>query len=134
MSDHTSKKPGQSRSLAEWISFSIAIVIMAILLGLVFYSWQNKEVQPPILAVKQASVRQLEGQFYVPFTVVNEGGKTVASVQVIGQLLIDEKIAEAGEQQIDFLSGGEKQSGAFIFTRNPQEGELILRVASYKLP
>ncbi|MBZ8178696.1 TIGR02588 family protein, partial [Oscillatoria salina IIICB1] len=29
---------------------------------------------------------------------------------------------------------GEVQKGAFVFSRDPNEGELIVRVASYKLP
>ena len=54
---------------------------------------------------------------------------------MVGELQIkDKNIQQEGEQQIDFLSGGEKASGAFIFTHNPDKGILIIRVASYKLP
>lgn len=54
---------------------------------------------------------------------------------MIGELQIQaENIQQTGQQQIDFLSGGETASGAFIFTENPQQGQLDIRVASYKLP
>ena len=41
---------------------------------------------------------------------------------------------QRGEQQIDFLAGGEAEEGVFLFSRNPQNGELSLRVASYQKP
>ena len=133
MSD--SSKPSQRRSFAEWLSFSVAIVIVTTIVALVLYRWQTQEKQPPLLSLnRQGEVRQAEGQFYVPFTVINRGGETVEAVQIVGELLIDGQVEESGEQQIDFLSSHETESGAFIFSRNPQEGQLIIRVASYKLP
>ena len=133
MSD--SSQPSQRRSFAEWLSFSVAIVIVTTIVALILYRWQTQEKQPPLLSLnRQGEVRQAEGQFYVPFTVINRGGETVEAVQVVGELLIDGQVEETGEQQIDFLSSQETESGAFIFSRNPQEGQLIIRVASYKLP
>jgi uncharacterized protein (TIGR02588 family) len=55
-------------------------------------------------------------------------------VQIIAELEIDGEVVESGEQQIDFLSGGEAETGAFIFSKNPQQGTLKLRAASYTLP
>jgi len=74
------------------------------------------------------------GHFYVPFAVTNTGGGTAASVQVIAELRFQGKVEATGEQQFDFLSNGETEKGAFVFNRNPRDGELILRVTSYKLP
>ncbi len=123
------------RSLAEWVSFAIATCILALLVGLVLYDWATQKNQPPLLSVTPKSeIRQAEGQFYVPFEITNTGGETAESVQIIAELSVNGKVEESGEQQIDFLSGGEKEEGAFVFTRNPQDGELIVRVASYKLP
>ncbi len=52
----------------------------------------------------------------------------------VGELRIDGEVAETGEQQIDFLSGGETQEGAFVFSQPPTDENLTLRIASYKLP
>ncbi|MEH2051895.1 TIGR02588 family protein [Nostoc sp.] len=123
------------RSIAEWVTFSIASLILAIIVGLVGYTWLNEKNQPPILSVtKKQTIREIGGQFYVPFEVVNTGGDTAESVQIMAELLIDGKITETGEQQIDFLSSGESEEGAFIFSQNPRQGQLNLRVGSYKLP
>jgi len=129
------KASNKNRSFAEWLSFSIAIFLVAILIFLVLYTWAKQENTPPIMTLKiEEEVRQVGGNFYVPFTVTNTGGNTAASVRVVGKLLIEGKVEEAGEQEIKFLSGGEESSGVFIFTRNPEEGELIIRVTGYKLP
>ncbi|MBD2516535.1 TIGR02588 family protein [Nostoc sp. FACHB-973] len=123
------------RSLAEWVTFSIASFILAIIVSLVGYTWLNEKNQPPIISVaKKETIREIDGQFYVAFEVVNTGGDTAESVQIMAELLIDGKVAESGEQQIDFLSSGEREEGAFVFSQNPRQGKLNLRIASYKLP
>lgn len=128
-------EPKPERSLAEWITFGISLSILAIVISLVGYMWLNEKNQPPILTVhKKQTIREIDGKFYVPFEIVNIGGETAASVQIIAELQIADKVVEAGEQQIDFLSDDEKEEGAFIFSQNPNQGQLTVRVASYKLP
>jgi uncharacterized protein (TIGR02588 family) len=123
------------RSPAEWTSFSIALLMVAVIVGLVIYQWLTQKNQPPVISINRSSeIREAPGQFYVPFEIENTGGETAESVQVIAELRIKDEVEESGEQQIDFLASGEKQEGAFVFSRDPRNGELIVRVASYKLP
>ncbi|MDZ8029356.1 MAG: TIGR02588 family protein [Nostoc sp. SerVER01] len=123
------------RSLAEWVTFSVASFILAIIVSLVVYTWLNEKNQPPVISVsRKETIREINGQFYVPFEVANTGGDTAESVQIIAELVIDGKVAESGEQQIDFLSSREREEGAFVFSQNPRQGKLNLRIASYKLP
>ncbi len=124
------------RSFPERLSFSIACFILGFLIFLILYQWKFVENQPPILSIiVDQEIRYQRTQYYVPFTVYNTGGQTAKSVQVIGELEIKaENIQQQGEQQIDFLSGGEEASGAFIFSHDPKQGKLTIRVASYKLP
>lgn len=70
----------------------------------------------------------------MPFTIQNTGGDTAQTVQIIAELTVDGDVVEDGEQQIEFLSGGETEEGAFIFTTDPASGELTLHVASYTAP
>lgn len=124
-----------NRSTAEWITFGIASLILAVLVGLVFYAWFTKKDQPPVLSVTPTGAdRTAPGQFYVPFEVTNTGGETAETIRVTAELEINGEVVEEGEQEIDFLAKGEKEEGAFVFSRNPSEGELTLRVAGYKLP
>ncbi|MEC4984388.1 MAG: TIGR02588 family protein [Oscillatoria sp. PMC 1068.18] len=124
------------RSPAEWVTFSIALLIVAAIASLVVYRWITGEDEPPTLsiAIAEKEIRSTQGQYYVPFSVTNAGGSTAESVEVIAQLRVDGEIEEIGSQEIEFLSSGEVQQGAFVFSRDPNQGELIVRVASYKLP
>jgi uncharacterized protein (TIGR02588 family) len=123
------------RSPAEWFTFITASFIMAMIVGLVGYTWYTKDNQPPVITVNNTEkIRESNGQFYVLFEVINNGGETAESVQITAELKIDGEVVETGEQHIDFLSSGEQEEGAFVFTKNPRQGKLIIRVASYKLP
>lgn len=134
-SEEKSLESKQPRSLAEQVSFSVAALILAGLVGLVCYLWLGKRQQTspnPIVTVKPA--QELSGYFHVPFEVTNQGDETATSVQVVAELRMKNGVAETGEQQMDFLSSHETGSGAFIFSQDPRKGKLLIRVASYKLP
>lgn len=125
----------QGRSLAEWMTFGIATLVLIAILSLVIYDWVATPNTPPVIELTQSgAIREVNGQYYIPFTIKNVGGNTAEAVQLIAELKIDGEIEESGEQQIDFLAGDESEEGAFVFSRNPSEGELILRVGSYKMP
>ena len=137
MKDSSQKKPPQpaSRSIAERVSLYLSVFLLALVVSLILYSWGTQERKPPILTVEvEAIVREVDGQYYVPFSATNQGGTTAESVEVVAQLSGCDRLEESGSQQIGFLSGGETRSGAFIFSCNPQQGQLKVRVASYKLP
>jgi uncharacterized protein (TIGR02588 family) len=54
------------RSLAEWITFSAASLILAVIVGLVGYTWLNEKNQPPIITViNKEKIREVDGQFYI---------------------------------------------------------------------
>ena len=132
----TESNEGQSKtSPAEWVTFAIASFILATIIGLVLYNWLTKKQEPPIISVtRNAAIREEKAQFYVPFEVANTGGETAESVQIIAELRVNGEVLESGDLQIDFLSSGETEEGAFIFSRDPRQGELIVRSSSYKLP
>lgn len=128
LSNHPSSK-------AEWVSLAISSVLLAGVIGAASFLWASeKQRQPPILGITQSDTRLSEGEYYVPFTVTNAGGETAESVQVVAELRIGGEVVESGEQILEFLSSQETAEGAFIFTRDPQEGELVIRVASYQDP
>ncbi len=135
--DKDAKKQQQQskQTLAEWITFGTATSVLTVIIGLVIYTGvSSSKQQPPILSVTQKeTIREVNGKYYVPFEVVNSGGETVESVQILAELQ-GKNLEETGEQQIDFLSSQEKEEGAFIFSSDPRQGQLTIRVASYKLP
>lgn len=134
--DADTRPDPQGRTPAEWVTFIVAALILSGIVGLVIYDWlATSKGQPPVLTVaRKGNIRAVRGQFYVPFAITNTGQSTAASVQVLAELRVPGAPAEAGEQQIDFLSDGETEEGAFVFSHDPRLGTLTLRVASYKTP
>lgn len=123
------------QSPAEKLSFGISLLIVSTIFILVCYTWIKGDNNPPVLSVEADSqIRYAEQQYYVPFIAVNSGGKTAESVEIVAELQVDGEIEETGRQQLDFLSRQEERRGEFIFTQNPDRGQLTIRVASYKLP
>ncbi|MBD2462777.1 TIGR02588 family protein [Oscillatoria sp. FACHB-1407] len=135
-SSQATEQEQPSRTPAEWVTFGIASCILAGIVGLVLYVWfgTNYQDDPQISIRESGEVREAEGNYYLPFEVSNTGGSTAESVQIMAELEVNGEVTESAEQQIDFLSGGETEEGAFVFSEDPQQGELTLRVASYKLP
>ena len=123
------------RSLPEKVSFVVSLSIVGIIIALVCYTWITGDSNPAILSVTtEPPIRQVNQQYYVPFTITNSGGETAEAVEIIAKLSFKDRLVETGRQEIDFLSRQEKRSGEFVFSRNPQQGKLDIRVASYKLP
>ncbi|MEO0406261.1 MAG: TIGR02588 family protein [Cyanobacteria bacterium P01_A01_bin.135] len=126
----------QRRSRAEWISFAISAAILSTVVGLILYLWAKERQQtPPHLLVSPATeVRKQAGQFYYPFSVTNEGDRTAEAVHVVAELLVDGVVVEEGVQSFEFVSNDEVRKGAFVFSRDPNQGEVVMRVTGYKLP
>jgi uncharacterized protein (TIGR02588 family) len=134
MKQQIQKNPWQ-RSFAEKVSFTISLFILSLIVSLICYTWIAGETNPPTLSITTGSeIREINQQYYVPFTVTNEGGSTAESVEVVGQLQSSNGELEMAHQQIDFLSRKEQHEGEFIFSFDPQQGKLKVRIASYKLP
>lgn len=123
------------RSAAEWVTVTVATVILLGLVGLILFDWQTNQNRPPAFSVAVSeAVRVTDGRYYVPFAITNTGGHIARTVQVTAELHRAGLDDETGEQQIDFLSGHETKAGSFVFTHDPQGGDLVVRVASYRLP
>lgn len=125
----------RKRTFAERVSLGLSLFIVGVVVSLVAYAWATGDNNPPVLSItSESNIRHIGQQYYVPFTVTNTGGSTAESVEIVAQLSTWEQKIETGKQQIDFLSRQEKRSGEFVFSHNPQQGELTIRVASYQLP
>lgn len=127
-------KKSSKRSPAEKVSFIISLSIVSTIVVLICYTWITGDTNPPVLSIKTFETRQVNNDYYVPFTVNNSGGKTANSVEVEALLSIPSEDPQIGRQQIDFLSRQETHSGEFIFTKDPQLGELNVRVTGYQEP
>ncbi|MEM8808570.1 MAG: TIGR02588 family protein [Cyanobacteria bacterium P01_G01_bin.38] len=122
------------RSLAEWITLTISTAILIGLVGLVLYDWQINQNRPPLFQIEFASAQAIDNHYYVPFVIKNTGGQVARTVQVSAELRLDNAPDETGAQDIDFLSANERKRGSFVFDHDPNQGQLTVRVASFRLP
>ena len=124
-----------ARSPAEWVTFSISVAILAVVVGLISVEAMGTEAPPAPEVRRNGGVTERNGGFVVPVLVLNRGDTTVAAAEVIATLTDgDGDVTEEGSQVIDFLAGGEGVELEFRFGRDPRRGELDIRVASYQLP
>lgn len=127
--------PPPRRSSLRWLTFTVASCILVGLVGLILYAGLVTQNQPPILKAELLSpFREVEGSFYVPFQVTNVGGESAEAIQIMAELRVSGDEPESGEQQLDSLSSGETVRGSFVFSHDPEQGQLSLRVASYRSP
>lgn len=126
--------PTRLRLTPERVTFTVAVAILLALAGAIVFLWIQPRQPPSVTVAMVGDVRLVGSQRYLTGEVRNGGDETAEAVQVIGELTIDGEVVAAGEQFIDFLSGGETEEIVFIFDRAAPEAETSLRVASYKSP
>ena len=123
------------RTTAEWWTFGIAIGLIAGVIAVILASWAFGVTGPPVLEARLTGPAEAQGTaFRVPYEVENTGGEAATSVQVVAELTVDGELVGDGEQSVSFLSGGERERGAFLFDEDPRSGVLTIRVASYARP
>jgi uncharacterized protein (TIGR02588 family) len=129
-----SETPG-GRTQAEWISFAVALAVLTAVVALLIYTWVNTSDLPPHMKVlRSGTIREAEGEYYVPFTVENRGGRTAQAVRIVAEWQEPGAPLRTAEQEIDFLAPGEQEQGTFVFPRDPRRSRLVLRVSGFRNP
>jgi len=123
----------RSRTTAEWATFAVSLVVLAIFIGLVTRELLAGDDPPAPVATQSGPAREEDGTFFVPVEVVNHGDRTAAEVQVSAELTVDGSTT-AGDQVLNFLGGGESRELSFAFQIDPAAGELVVRVTGYTEP
>ncbi len=133
--DQQQPQHGQGRARAEWVPLSLATVIVLAVAGQILFFWITVPQGPPIITIRPAgAIRAVGEQFYVPFEVKNVGGTAATAIGARAELRINGEVVEQSVQQISFLSRGETDRGAFVFTHDPHDGDLSLSIGSYEIP
>lgn len=119
------------RTTAEWVSLVISLLLLGVVVGVIIKLWVSETREPARFKIEAGAARNDAGQYYLPFTLTNEGDQTAAEVTVEG------RIAAAGGEEIssttfDFIPGHARQEGVLIFSSDPATAQL--RVASFQRP
>ena len=124
----------RGRSVAEWTTLAISIVLILGLLALVTYVSITGGNEPPAIEARSlpAEIRHEGEAYYLPGAVTNRGGRPAQEVLIKAELVAGDGSAEETEFTLDFLAGGETREGTAVFATDPSTGELTIDVASFQ--
>ncbi len=122
---------GQQRSTAEWLSLVISLLILATVVGLIVFLWITPSDEAARFSVQTEQVREVDGVFYLPVTVRNDGDSTASEVLLEGSLMVDGQ-EEAPTTTLDFVPGHSEREATLIFSADPAQAEI--RIVSYQKP
>ena len=128
-----SRARGEEVSRYEWIVGAIGALIFLSLLTY-FIRQAILPAEPVSIEARIDSVRASHaGEFIAYFTASNSGRSSAAEVRLSAtlQLAGDSVSADA---TIARIAAGSRQSGAFLFLRDPARGPTRVRVVSYQTP
>lgn len=117
----------------EWIVSLLGFVLVAGLIGLLFYD-AFEPGTPPQLQAKAGRVTPMGDRYHVAVTVTNDGGTTAASVKVEGWLERNGETIETASTTYDYVPADSKAEGGVLFTRDPRTHRLRLEASAYASP
>ncbi|HET8675260.1 MAG TPA: TIGR02588 family protein [Blastocatellia bacterium] len=119
------------RTTAEWVSLVISLLLLGAVVGVVIKLWVSETKEPAQFKIEVGAARNDAGQYYLPFTLTNEGDQTAAEVMVEGRINAADN-EETSSTTFDFIPGHARQEGVLIFSGDPATAQL--RVASFQRP
>jgi uncharacterized protein (TIGR02588 family) len=129
------RKPQPKRyPLVEWVSAAIGLAITGVMFGFLALEAAQQDGVPPLLNVVPVSLVQAPGQYVVEFEVRNDSATTGAAVQVEGTLKQGGSDVETSTASLSYVPGESSQRGGLVFTRDPRDYRLDLRVTGYERP
>lgn len=126
----------RSRTVAEWVTLSVSIAILAALFGAIGFFYLRGDGDDAIIEVTPLTGEVLRAgdRFVLPVEIVNTGERTASTVSVTVALMVDGEEAESADFSIDFLAGGASERGVAIFTTDPATAEITVGAVSFMEP
>jgi uncharacterized protein (TIGR02588 family) len=124
----------RGRTVAEWVTLGVSIVILLVLVGLVMLQWLTQGTTPPEIRVEPGleRVRQVGDLYYLPIRVTNRGEDAVEVVEVETELLVEGEEPETVGFTVQFLAGRESDEFTVVLSNDPRQGELSHTVSFHE--
>lgn len=134
-SDNKARKDsGQERSVAEWTTMALSVLLVAGLMAAVAYPSLRAAPAPVSIEVKMEveRIRESGDEWYVPVRIRNVGEEAAEAARVT--LETSGRDAQSVEVEIDFLAGGEEVEAVAVFSRDPRKADMSASATSYLQP
>lgn len=133
-SEKNENRESSTTTFWEWIVAAAGLLLVVSAVGTTFYNALTEEKTPPRLEVTIDSITPNANNFLVKFVVKNTGGQTAAAVTVEGELKNGAETPETASATLTYAPAHSERRGGLYFTKNPQQGDLQIRVTGYEEP
>lgn len=139
MSDQGGRaRGGQSRATHGAWHWATAALGLALLVATIAFLVRDGVVRRrtpyPVLVVSVDTVTATAGGHVVRVRVRNDGGVSVASVRVRGEIRGAGGAAEVRETTLDYVPPMSAREAGLVFERDPRAGGLVLRATGFDIP
>ena len=131
MSRKQQSSPALPRTPAEWVAFSISLLLLASVVSIILRLWVKEPTGPPQFKVERGMVRSEAGLYHLPVAVTNVGGSAAGQVRVEGRLSTV-GLEERPVTTIEFLPVQAREEIVLIFHTDPSGASV--EVISYQQP
>jgi uncharacterized protein (TIGR02588 family) len=133
-SDDKAQTRKTGTSITEWVVAGISsVALLAVLTYLVIDGLSARNGTARIVVLPLA-VAVTEGGYVVEFAATNRAGKSVAAVEIKGELRNGDEIVEESSATLDYVPQESQRKGALIFRRDPEAYDLRLFASGYSEP
>lgn len=126
------RKPGTS--MTEWIIAGISCVALLSVLAYLVVDGLSAHNGAPRIVVLPVGTTPNNGDYVIEFSVSNQGEKSVAEVEIKGELRDGDQIVEESSVVLDYVPQKSERRGALIFTADPDGHQLRLFAGGYIEP
>ena len=129
-----SKKPKRIPAI-EWASAAIGLFIVAAMFALLIVdAARGRGDAPPRLEVKPVRLVSADGSYFLEVDVANSSHQTGANVQIEGELKSGDEAVETSNATLSYVPGQSQRRAGLVFSKNPRNFTVELRVTGYERP
>ena len=132
----TTRAP-RSRSLAEWVTLSLSVVVVGALIAVALIEESRRQVDdgaPVEVIFDTEHTESSDGSYFVPYTIRNTGPNAIASAEIWIEVYDAAQLAEETEIIVQFLHLQGEQDGLFVTAHDPATHIFTARLESVLLP
>lgn len=122
------------RTALERLAALLGLVLLASMLAFMLWTAHAENAGPPELSAAPAATERAGAHWRVAVALRNDGPTTAAGVRVRGTLSTPGAPEETSTVELDYLPQHSEVEAALLFTRDPGDGTLALRIEGYTLP
>lgn len=128
---------GQRRSLAEWVTLALSLLVVGTLVTVAVMEQGRLEQEegPGMTVIFDTDHAVRRGESYsIPYAIQNTGSDAIVSAEIRFDVLEGETVIDSEEIRVAFLPLQGTQKGIFVTSHDPARYTLRDRIVSLQIP